>query len=243
MAEHHEAGRGSRQAAGRRAERAARILDAAATLILRWGYNKTTVDDIARHAGVAKGTVYLHWKTREALFVALMQRERLALAADVQQRLRCDPEGATLHGLLRHSALSLLQRPLMKAVLLRDLDVVGKLAQTELRSAMQERALAFRTYLEVLRDHGLARTDLDLQEQVFVASAIFTGFLLVAPLMPEEFRPTDDRLAALIAEAIRRVFAPPGGASNPGVGTQAATDYLAREMAIAQDRLRRSAAS
>ncbi len=50
----------------KRQERAERILDAAAALIQRWGYNKTTIDDIAKQAGVAKGTIYLHWKTRDA---------------------------------------------------------------------------------------------------------------------------------------------------------------------------------
>lgn len=63
------------QRLSRRQERAHRILDAAAALILRWGYNKTTVDDIAREAGVAKGTIYLHWKMKEDLFGALIQRE------------------------------------------------------------------------------------------------------------------------------------------------------------------------
>ena len=62
----------------RRVARAHRILDAASSLILRWGYNKTTIDDVARQAGVAKGTIYLHWNTREELFAALIHRERLA---------------------------------------------------------------------------------------------------------------------------------------------------------------------
>jgi len=63
------------------------MLDAAAALILRWGYNKTAIDDIARHAGVAKGTIYLHWKAREDLFAALMRRERLALSEEIRQRI------------------------------------------------------------------------------------------------------------------------------------------------------------
>lgn len=69
----------------RQLERAHRILDAAAELILRWGYDKTTIDDIARQAGVAKGTIYLHWKTRDALFVALLRRERVATLDEVRQ--------------------------------------------------------------------------------------------------------------------------------------------------------------
>src|SRR5712691_2146713 len=37
----------------RRQERAERILDAAAELILRWGYRKTTIDDIVKHSTLA----------------------------------------------------------------------------------------------------------------------------------------------------------------------------------------------
>ena len=59
-----------------RQERADRILDAAAELILRWGYKKTTIDDIAKQSRVAKGTIYLHWKTREDLFMALLYTRR-----------------------------------------------------------------------------------------------------------------------------------------------------------------------
>ena len=61
----------------RRRARAQRILDAASALILCWGYNKTTLDDVSRQAGVAKGTLYLHWKTREELFAALIEREKV----------------------------------------------------------------------------------------------------------------------------------------------------------------------
>src|SRR5215467_5688451 len=109
----------------RREARAQRILDAATTLILRYGYHKTTIEDIAREAGIGKGTLYLHWNTREALFAALMLREKVAMAADIQQRLAGDPAGASLRGLLKHAALALMRRPLLKAVLLRDTQVFG----------------------------------------------------------------------------------------------------------------------
>src|SRR3954449_12782086 len=98
------------QDVSRRQERGQRILDAAATLILRWGYNKTTIDDIARQAGVAKGTIYLHWKTRDELFVALIKREKLEMGEDVKRRIAADPLGSTLQGVFRYTALALMQR-------------------------------------------------------------------------------------------------------------------------------------
>src|SRR5213082_2678835 len=106
----------------RRQERADRILDAAAELILRWGYKKTTIDDIARQAGVAKGTIYLHWKTREALFMALLTREYLTVIEEFRQHVLSDPENVTLHGLTRQAILLTMSRPLIKAMLLGDTD-------------------------------------------------------------------------------------------------------------------------
>ncbi|GER91713.1 TetR family transcriptional regulator [Dictyobacter vulcani] len=191
----------------RRRERAERILDAAAALILRWGFQKTTLDDVSRQAGVAKGTMYLHWKTREELFRALIGREKLAMAEDLRQRISADPAGATLRGILKYSALALMQRPLLKAVLMRDIDVLGKLAQGEQsRTAHVEKLMGFNVYLELLRDYGLIRTDLSLRAQIYMFSAIFMGFFFVAPLMPDEYTLSDEELADLMAETVHRTL-------------------------------------
>lgn len=191
----------------KRQQRAHRILDAATTLILRWGYNKTTIDDIARQAGVAKGTIYLHWNTREELFLALMKRERVELNKEFKRRISGDATGWTLRSMLKHSALALMQRPLLKAVLLGDMEVLGKLAQREhTNEAYIERLAGFTSYLEFLRDHELVRTDLSLRAQVYMLSAIFMGFFLIGPLMPEGFTLSDEEMAELMAEAIHRTL-------------------------------------
>jgi AcrR family transcriptional regulator len=233
------------QDGSKREERAHRILDVAAALILRWGYNKTTIDDIARQAGVAKGTIYLHWNTREALFAALMKREKVALAADLKRRIAADPAGMTLRGLLKHSALALMGRPLMKAVLLRDLDVIGKLAHGEhSNAAYAERLAGFTTYLEVLRAHGLVRTDLSLRAQVYMLSAIFMGFFLVAPLVPDELTLADEELAELMAETVQRALE--SGQAAPDeqqTVSDAFTHYLERATTIAQEQFQQEVES
>lgn len=50
-----------------------RLLDAAATVFLRYGYRKTSMDDIARAAGVSRQGLYLHFATKEDLFRAAVQ--------------------------------------------------------------------------------------------------------------------------------------------------------------------------
>src|SRR5262247_3488590 len=63
------------RAAARRAADTKReaILQAALELFGRYGYRRTSIDDIARQAGVAKGTVYLYVENKEALFRTLSQ--------------------------------------------------------------------------------------------------------------------------------------------------------------------------
>jgi len=187
----------------KRQERANRILDAAAELILRWGYDKTTIDDICRKAGVAKGTIYLHWKTREELFEALMQRESLAMAEDYGRSIALDPAGATLRGIYKHAALALIRRPLLRALILGDREVIGKLAQrAQGTAAYTDKLAGFNIYLDFLRQHGMLRDDLSLKAQVYTVTAIFMGFFMIAPLVPDALKLGDEELAELIGETI-----------------------------------------
>lgn len=51
-----------------------RILDAATRLFLQYGYKRTTVDDIAVEAGVAKGSIYVHFSSKEDVFATFCRR-------------------------------------------------------------------------------------------------------------------------------------------------------------------------
>jgi AcrR family transcriptional regulator len=50
------------------------ILQAAGRIFARLGYSATNVEDIAKEAGMAKGTVYLYFKSKEEIFVAILAR-------------------------------------------------------------------------------------------------------------------------------------------------------------------------
>jgi AcrR family transcriptional regulator len=194
----------------KREQRADRILDAAAELMLRWGYNKTTIDDIARYAGVAKGTIYLHWKTREDLFLALMKREYIRLAEDIQRRIANDPEGGTLHGMTKHSMLATMKSPLMKAVLLRDTDLLGEWIRKEYASpSYSEQIAQSLALIELFRSRGVVRDDIDVRRQAYMLDAITIGFLVIDHYMPDDFKYSDEEIVEMTAEAVERVFAPP----------------------------------
>src|SRR2546429_10012779 len=59
-----------------------RLLDAAAKVFAAKGYFGAAVDDIAEAAGLTKGAVYAHFRTKEALYLALtIERGRRQLEA------------------------------------------------------------------------------------------------------------------------------------------------------------------
>lgn len=60
------------------------IADAATRLFARYGYKRSSMDDIAREAGLAKATLYLHFKGKDDVFRAMLD----LLARRVEARSR-----------------------------------------------------------------------------------------------------------------------------------------------------------
>ena len=59
-------------------EREAQIIDAAFTAFAANGLDETRLDDIARLAGIAKGTIYLYFPNKEALFREMIRRRMIS---------------------------------------------------------------------------------------------------------------------------------------------------------------------
>src|SRR5215203_47679 len=55
------------------------ILDATDRLLAKYGYKKMTIDDLAAEVGIGKGSVYLHFKSKEDIALSHIDRiiERL----------------------------------------------------------------------------------------------------------------------------------------------------------------------
>jgi AcrR family transcriptional regulator len=179
-----------------------RILDVAAEQLLRYGYSKTTLDAVARAAGVAKGTLYLRWRSREDLFVAALHRERAAMRADVAAEL-AGVEHADLRALVAGMVRAYRRRDLVSAMVLRDSEVLGGLARAADDHGLT--STGFVGFLRVLREQGLIDTERSLAEQVTVVSAAFLGYFHTAPMIPPSLQ-IDDSAAEVVAETIHRML-------------------------------------
>jgi AcrR family transcriptional regulator len=74
-------------------ERRQAIIEAAMDEFIARGYAATRLDDVARCAGVAKGTIYLHFTDKEALFQELI---RTALVPLIDRLAVAPPSGGTV---------------------------------------------------------------------------------------------------------------------------------------------------
>src|SRR5580698_11340122 len=78
----------------RKAERPQEILEAAFVEFSRNGYATTTLDQIAEHAGVTKGTIYVYFENKEHLFISMV-REITKTTLDTVHEMFETHEGST----------------------------------------------------------------------------------------------------------------------------------------------------
>jgi AcrR family transcriptional regulator len=68
-------------------DQASAVLDAAADCYLRLGVTKTTAADIASAAGISRATLYRRFSSHEVIFMAVLERESAAMAAEASAEL------------------------------------------------------------------------------------------------------------------------------------------------------------
>ena len=96
-------------------EKRTRILQAAQSLFIRYGVKRTSIDEVARAADIAKGTLYLYYDSKEMLFAEVAKNicadilaeanKAAAMPAPLAERLVgiLDSEIGVLHRLVEHS--------------------------------------------------------------------------------------------------------------------------------------------
>ncbi|MES2305456.1 MAG: TetR/AcrR family transcriptional regulator [Gemmatimonadota bacterium] len=64
------------------------LLDSALTVFGERGYRATTLEEVAKHAGVSKGTVYLYFASKDDLFRAMVEKNVIAMIESAEARVR-----------------------------------------------------------------------------------------------------------------------------------------------------------
>ena len=80
-----------------------KILSVAARMFGKYGFQKTTVDEIARSAHKAKGSVYYYFKSKEELFLAVVTQEINVLKSGLTRPIADSQDAA---GMIRNYMLN-----------------------------------------------------------------------------------------------------------------------------------------
>jgi TetR/AcrR family acrAB operon transcriptional repressor len=191
-----------------RAERTRqRLLDAAAQCFASAGFSKTTVEEIAAAAGVSKGIVYHHFRGKESMLEALLERTLADWSAvsSIAQRVACG--GSVLDAFERSLRASLdfaRSTPLIRALFQLDPAVVLGLGSS---AAVQKSVHEGRAQMiEAVRAgvaSGELRSELD-PERAADLLRLVTIALIDHLLNPQWIDGSDARLVATCIDVLRR---------------------------------------
>ena len=162
-------------------EKQNRIVAAATERFARFGFKKTSIDEIAADAGVGKGTVYLMAESKEDLFYQVVHKELRAWVAECASHIDPRKPADELLLSLTISAFGYLEaRPLVKDLLLANYEQMMPMWTGQLADL---RAICCKNSEEVLRigvRQGRFRADLDIPHLARVLQDMLSAGLLYA---------------------------------------------------------------
>lgn len=209
-----------------------RILDAAATLLVRWGYRKTTIDDVAREAGVGKGTIYLHWKDKTELFVAAIWRASRQATEDMTRRMAADPAGGRFHRMWTHGMLAILASPLIAEMMKGRSDIFQGLMDAISPETLAQLVGNADAHIVQLQAAGLIRADLPASIITYLLGALKLGIIHAADVVEQEHIPSLEHLSEALSDLMRRWLEPDQFPSDSTAGKQIMAEWLEQSIEI-----------
>jgi len=175
----------------RRQETRAKLLEAATCVLARSGFERATLDEIAREAGFSKGAFYVHFESKDDLFWAMLeerishQQEAFRQAVDYSKSMDYNVRMilSAVFGLLGDDAL-------WGSLFMEFHAHAGRNEQVRRRlGSMYEgwRQLIV-DILSVSRETGRMRSDADLELMATVLVAAVEGSIIQSRLTPEAVR-------------------------------------------------------
>lgn len=164
----------------RKETRAAELLEAALDVFAEKGFAAARMEDIAARAGVAKGTVYLYFPSKEAVFEALVRSVVIPNIARAE-RLAAEHDGPVA-GLLRRLVVMVgalirdTRLPVLPRLLIGELHKFPELARFY-RTEVVDRALAL---VAQMHRRGVANGEFRPQDSDVVARLVVAPILTMA---------------------------------------------------------------
>ncbi|OEU88319.1 TetR family transcriptional regulator [Streptomyces abyssalis] len=192
-----------------------KLFQAAVTLIAEQGFSATTVEEIAEHAGVAKGTVYYNFSSKSELFEELLRHGVELLTADLRDAAASAAEAGGSHvdaldAMVRAGLVFIDRYPAFTRLYVAELWRTNRAWNSTLLVVRREAVAVVERELRAGVEEGELSGDID----VTLTAAALVGMVLVAALDWKAFqaeRSLDDVHGALSLLLQGRV----GGCAQP----------------------------
>jgi len=190
------------------------ILIAGSKLFAKYGFQKTTVNEIAREAGVAKGTMYKYFRSKEEIFSAIMRQENQRMMQILREGVETE---TTPIGKIRAYVL-VKALEFKKAI---DSYSITKEVAYELQPLIEAERVKFAEeeirMLESILQEGVKtgcfrENSSSLTARLITAIAKYVDLELATELDDEEIRRTVDKWTDMLQHGISAKPQGPGGA-------------------------------
>lgn len=177
------------------------LIDAGTELFGTGGFEKTSVDEITRKAGVAKGTFYKFWPSKEMFLFVCIETAELNFQAEVISPLlsAAGHPADALGGILQETFRRAEEYPIIKRAL--DPDLIRRLSRRLPREVLEEHGRKDRgEFAEIMSAWDKSVFDPGIPPEVF--DGLFKGLLMMS--LHKEIIGED--IFQVVTETMGRIF-------------------------------------
>lgn len=188
-------------------ERTLDILEKSEGILLRYGYTKSTIDDIAASAKLGKGTLYLHWKSKDELFKTLFYKLSAEILHQMLLEVQKDQETIRFDKIVSMIYRLCHERALIVALFTKDSKLLGRfLDQKNPSQTQQAKFDSLINSLHMYRQHHLVKDDMPIESQAHTINMLLIGMFTYDNYLTET-RHIDIKVE-LLENIIRNTFVP-----------------------------------
>ncbi|MEO8397182.1 MAG: TetR/AcrR family transcriptional regulator [Chloroflexota bacterium] len=193
------------------------ILDAATSAFAQKGYHRATIQDVAKIAGIAAGTIYNYFENKTALLMGILERlnETERRDDDMSQIMKMDIHTFSQHYMRRRFELMMQNGFEIFQIVLSEVLIDSDLRAIYMAQVIEPTfALAENYYLQAVGG-GKIRSDIDIPLTLRLTSAAVIGILVLRILGDTEIADKWEQIPDLLTTMTLDGILPPKGDDEP----------------------------
>ncbi|ABR48072.1 transcriptional regulator, TetR family [Alkaliphilus metalliredigens QYMF] len=181
------------------------ILEISESILLRYGYSKSTIDEIASVAKLGKGTIYLHWKSKDELFQALFHKISAEIIYQVLLEVQKDKSIVHFDKFISTIYRICYDRELIVALFTKDTKLLGRFIDKKNSSQSQEMKFKSLTNsLQMYRQYNLVKEDVSIKTQTHTIHMLLIGIFTYDNYIAEDLN--INKKVEILENIIRNTF-------------------------------------